>query len=88
MSHPLPHDGNMENSTSFKPSSFFFRRALRQARDKETAVAIGMTLVLELEAHKEFIRSLGYIPPKRYLTLAEIEEKHWAQALRSESLSL
>ena len=85
MSDPQADNWRMENITNFKPSAFFFRQALRRAKDLPDAVAIGMTLVLELEAHKEFIRSLGHVPPKRFLTVAEVSEKDWARDLKAHS---
>lgn len=59
----------------YRPSSFYFRAALRDARTVEEAVEVGMRMALELEQLKEFCRDNGLIPPRRYILDTEAEEK-------------
>lgn len=66
-----------EEFPSYKPSAWYFREALRNARTKEEAVDVGLQVVLEVETLKEFIRDHGLIPPKSYIMEAEAEEKGW-----------
>ena len=62
---------------SYRPSAFYFRRALREANSKQEAVRIGMILVAELENLKASIRERGIIPEKRFILLSEADEKGW-----------
>lgn len=59
----------------YRPSSFYFRQALREAATIDEAVAVGMRMALELEQLKEFCRENGLIPPRRYVLDTEAEEK-------------
>ena len=68
----LPHE------LHYRPSAFYFRRALRESRTRAQAVNVAMQLVRELEYLKEFVRSQGLIPPKRYVMASEATEKGWA----------
>ena len=65
--------------TSYKPSSFYFRKSLRQAATKEEAIEIGMTVILELETLKEWVRAQGLRPPKTHIHPSEAEAKGWGQ---------
>ena len=62
---------------TYKPSSFYFRQALRTATSKAEAVEVGLTVVAELESLKAWVREQGYIPPKTYLLSVEADEKGW-----------
>jgi len=62
---------------NYKPSSFYFRKALRSAKTVEEARDVGFTVVLELEQLKEWVREQGFIPPKMHIMREEAEEKGW-----------
>ncbi len=65
---------------TFKPSAWYFRRALRNAISREDAIEIGLQAVLEIETLKEFIRQHGLLPPKVYILSSEAEEKGFETA--------
>lgn len=68
----------MENEVvSYKPSSWYFRDAIRNAKTIRAAQDAGMIAVLELEELKSWIRGLGMVPPKRFVLRAEASEKQW-----------
>jgi len=69
----------MNELPSYKPSAYYFRRAIRGARDLNTVKQISLHLVRELEEHKQFIRDLGMIPPRRFVLTAEAEAKKCPQ---------
>lgn len=62
---------------TYKPSAFYFRKALRESKTRAEAVEIGLTAVLELEQLKAWVREQGLIPPKSYILPAEIRDKGW-----------
>lgn len=66
-----------EQPHSYKPSAWYFREALRSAETREEAIELGLQIVLEVEALKEFIRDNGMIPPKCFIMEAEAQEKGW-----------
>jgi hypothetical protein len=70
---------------SYKPSAWYFRRALRATENPKELRHLGMTLVDELEHLKEWVRGQGMIPPKWNVTLAEAEEKGWKLDKENES---
>lgn len=63
--------------TSYKPSAYYLRKALRESKTREEAVDIGMTAVLELEQLKAYMREHGLIPPKVHILDIEAEDKGW-----------
>lgn len=67
----------MSQEISYKPSSWYFRQALRATDDPETLRAVGLCVVSELEMLKEWVRAQGLIPPKNCILRAEAEEKGW-----------
>lgn len=67
----------MENLVSYKPSAYYFRKALREATTADRARQIGMHLCTELETLKAWVREQGMIPPKWNLMNSEISEKNW-----------
>lgn len=67
----------MPEITSYKPSGFYFRRAMRATDDPKKLRAIGMTMCMELEQLKEWIRDQGLVPPKQHIMASEAEEKGW-----------
>lgn len=71
----------MENPASFRPSAFYFRRALRGAMSKNEAVEIGLHLCCELEMLKQWVRDQGMIPPKWHIMSSEISEKSWGDVV-------
>ena len=62
---------------NYQPSAYFFRKELREAKTKEAAIEVGLTVVLELEMIKEWVRSKGMIPPKMHIHPSEAAAKGW-----------
>jgi hypothetical protein len=62
---------------SYKPSAFYFRRELAEAKTLAEARCIGRRAILELEELKAWVRKQGLIPPKFYAPESEISEKGW-----------
>lgn len=60
---------------SYKPSVGYFRRALRDADTVEEVRAVGLLAVRELENLKDWVRSTGETPPKRFVLLTEAKDK-------------
>lgn len=80
MTHPPRYNGGMENDLpSYKPSAFYFRRALRTATTKERAIQIGLAVCTELEALKAWVRDQGMIPPKWRVDPDEARDKGWGR---------
>lgn len=73
--------GGMNSPLNYQPSAFYFRHELTTAKTKREAVQIGLRLVRELEAHKEWIRAQGFIPPKFYITQSEAHAKGWGSVV-------
>lgn len=61
----------------YKPSVFYFRRALRRTEDPDLLREIGLTLCAAYEAERAWIRSMGLIPPKEIVLPEEAIEKGW-----------
>ena len=51
---------------SCQPAVFYYRTALRIAKNKREAQKVGLMLADEVEHLKEQIRGLGYIPARLY----------------------
>lgn len=64
---------------SYKPSAFYFRRALRSTKDPQRLRSIGLAAVDELETLKAWVREQGYIPPKWHVLREEAEDKGWEE---------
>lgn len=62
---------------SYRPSGFYYRRALRRTRNADELRAIGLAVVAEHERLKEWVRELGYIPPKWTVHPEEAADKGW-----------
>ena len=62
---------------SYKPSAYYYRKAIREAKSLEEAREAGCLVVRELEQLKEWVREQGLIPPKRFITREEADEKGW-----------
>ncbi|MFA6288073.1 MAG: hypothetical protein WC661_11875 [Opitutaceae bacterium] len=62
---------------SFRPSAFYWRRAIRATRSPKELSDMALALVTELEVHKAYIWELGYIPPKSTVHPDEMREKGW-----------
>ena len=73
--------GGMNEPLSYQPSAFYYRHQLTTAKNRSEAVKIGLRLVRELEAHKEWIRAQGIIPPKFYITQSEARAKGWGSVV-------
>lgn len=67
----------MENPASYKPSVYYFRKALRESRSRERAVVVGLIVCHELEQLKAWVRERGLIPPKWIVSDEEAYEKGW-----------
>ena len=67
----------METAASYKPSAYYFRSALRNARTRDEALAIALKLVAELELQKQWIREHGLVPPKWNIMRSESAAKGW-----------
>ena len=65
------------NLSPYCPSVYFFRAELRDSDDPDVLREIALTLCLELEEQKAFIRDHGLIPPKRHIMRSEILAKGW-----------
>lgn len=74
MQTPEPPDPDI---VTYKPSVFYFRKALREAVTLAKAVAIGMALCRELEQLKAWVREQGLYPPKWTVPPEEAAEKGW-----------
>ena len=66
-----------DNCPSYKPSVYYFRKALRESETRERAVTVGLIVCHELEQLKGWIRERGMIPPKWIVDPLEAEEKGW-----------
>jgi len=66
-----------DGTVSYKPSAWYYRKAIRSARTIEQASEAGLVAVLELEELKAWIREQGLIPPKRFVLRSEAEAKGW-----------
>lgn len=73
---------------SYRPSAFYFRKALREAKTTEQARALGMTLCAELEDLKAWVRSQGLIPPRFRATAGEATDKSWAGDVHADAAPL
>ncbi len=72
-----PVDFTPQPVTDYKPSVFYYRRAIRAAKTKAQAQAEGLAVCTELERLKEWVRDQGLMPPKWLVTVEEAEEKGW-----------
>lgn len=67
--------GKDGKEVSYKPSAYYWRRAIRTTDDVAQLRVIARALVDELELHKAFIRELGLIPPKNKIHPDELSAK-------------
>lgn len=65
----------MDEITPYKPSVFYFRKALREADSIERAVVVGLIVCAELEQLKAWVRERGLIPPRWICCPEEAEDK-------------
>ncbi len=79
MSHPLGHAARMEKLPVYQPSAHYYRQAIRSAKTKAELAQLAFDLVIEIERHKEWIRALGHVPPKFFITPAERAAKGWGE---------
>lgn len=61
---------------SFKPSAYYFRAALRDARSLCEAIAVGLHAVRELENLADQLYEAGISPSHRFIMSSEAEEKN------------
>jgi hypothetical protein len=62
---------------SYKPSAFYFRRALRNAPDKRSAIIVGLAVTDEYERLRAWVREQGLLPPKWRVLKEELRDKGW-----------
>jgi hypothetical protein len=68
----------MSNELSYRPSGYYFRRALRRTNDADELRALALAIVTEHERLKAWVRDeLGYIPPKWTVHPDEAADKGW-----------
>lgn len=61
----------------YRPSVFYFRRALREAATVERAVTVGLIACHELEQLREWVRSEGLVPPQWIIDPQEAWDNGW-----------
>lgn len=71
------------NEVSYRPSAYYFRKALRESATVADARVIGLQAVRELEALKEWVRGQGMIPPRRFILNTEAEDKQLLEFTQS-----
>jgi hypothetical protein len=81
MSHPPCDDVHMNPTSSYKPSVYYFRKALRESSSQEGAIVVGLVVCHELEQLKAWVREQGMIPPKWLVLGEEADEKGWCDAV-------
>lgn len=57
-------------------SGWYWRKFFRECRSLTDAREAALTLVYDLETHREEFRRLGFIPPKASLAPGELEDKN------------
>lgn len=62
---------------SYKPSTWYYRQAIRGARSVEQSRAIGLHVISEYERLREWVRKQGMIPPKWEVDPREAKDKGW-----------
>jgi hypothetical protein len=62
---------------SYRPSVFYFRKALRESQSHERSIVVGLVICHELEQLKAWVREQGLIPPKWVVDPQEAQEKGW-----------
>lgn len=68
----------MTDMTPYRPSGFYYRRALRRTDNADELRAIALAVVAEHERLKAWVRDeLGYIPPKWTVHPDEAAAKGW-----------
>jgi hypothetical protein len=60
---------------SYRPSSFYYRDAIRRAQSLEECQTLALQAVKEIEHLKEWARELGLVPPRRFILSTEVEDK-------------
>lgn len=61
----------MNKPLSYKPSCFYYRKALRECATREEALSLGLEIADENERLREWCRAQGMMPPKWFITPAE-----------------
>lgn len=62
---------------SYKPSAWYYRKALRESKDPRQIRVVGLHVVSEYERLREWVREQGMIPPKWRVSRAESFDKGW-----------
>jgi len=72
----------MDAVIAYKPTSYYFRSALRNATTRERAVEIGLVVCAEHERLRAWVRAQGLTPPKWVVDPREASEKGWRNRKR------
>lgn len=65
----------MARLLSFKPTEFYFRRAIRDAKTKREAQIVGYALVDEYERLRSWLLDNGVPPPEWRVLKAELRDR-------------
>ena len=68
----------MPDELSYKPSTFYFREAIRSARRRAEVADLALHLVREHEMLREWVRDHGLVPPKWFISPLERSVKQAA----------
>lgn len=71
MSHAPADTARMEKPLSYKPSAYYYRKALREAETVEDIQEICEVVATELEMLKAWVRTHGLVPPRWHVTPSE-----------------
>lgn len=69
----------MSGHLVFKPSSFYYRRAVRASSSVEELRDLALAVISEDERLREWVREQGLIPPKFTVHIDEAREKGWRE---------
>lgn len=71
------HTHMQDGIISYKPSAWYYRKALRETNDAKRLRALGLLAVSEMERLRGWCRTNGMIPPKWKVTKEEAQAKGW-----------
>ncbi len=74
----FPSTPDDDDLIPYRPSVYYFRRALREAETRERAITIGLIACHELEQLREWVRSEGLVPPQWIIDPREAEDNGWS----------
>jgi hypothetical protein len=59
-------DNFLPSPSNYRPSGYFWRKAIREAQTQEQLREIALVLLDELEDHRAAFRELGMWPPRKH----------------------